>query len=101
MAALQAGGMAALSARNQPGAWAGEKGIKVAGAAFSAAAAGAMRNKNNGGDDRGRDRDRDDGGRGSGSGSGTGRSSSQLGGVGSALGGFVLNQLASQATKRR
>jgi len=42
IAALQAGGMAAMNARSQPGAWKGEKGARVATAALGAAALDAF-----------------------------------------------------------
>ncbi|OIW28939.1 hypothetical protein CONLIGDRAFT_681869 [Coniochaeta ligniaria NRRL 30616] len=42
LAALQAGGIAAMNARSQPGAWKGEKGARVATAALGAAALDAF-----------------------------------------------------------
>lgn len=44
-AALEAGGVAAFRLRNDPGAWAGEKGAKVATAALGAAAIDAFIDK--------------------------------------------------------
>lgn len=64
-AAFQAGGMAALAARKQPGDWAGMKGAKVATAALGAMAMEGFGKGTAGGDrdrndrDRSRDRDRD------------------------------------------
>lgn len=48
VAALQAGGMAAMSMRSQPGAWKGEKGARVATAALGAMAMDAFNKKSGG-----------------------------------------------------
>lgn len=59
-AALQAGGMAALAARKQPGDWAGMKGAKVATAALGAMAMEGFGKGSPGSGDKGdRSRERD------------------------------------------
>lgn len=86
-AALQAGSLAALNMRSEPGAWAGEKGVRVAGAALGAAALDAFT--------KGRGSSGGNGGKG-----GSGRRNSQVEMVGSALGGLLINQLGRSASKR-
>jgi len=86
-AALQAGSMAALSMRSQPGGWGGEKGARVATAALGAAAMNAFQG--------GKDKDRSAGG---------GKKSKKSSGVealGGMIGGFLVDQLAKGDKKRR
>lgn len=87
-AAFQAGSMAALQARSQPGAWNGEKGARVATAALGAAAMGAFKNKKDDGKVKGKS-----------SGSG-GRKSSGVDAIGGALGGFLADQFAKRGKGR-
>jgi len=98
MAAIQAGGMAALQARKQPGGWNGEKGAKIATAALGAAAMGALKR-----DDAAKKSGGGDGKRGSGSGSGSGgrRKSGGVEAIGGALGGFLADQFSKREGKRR
>jgi len=98
MAAIQAGGMAALQARKQPGGWIGEKGAKIATAALGAAAMGALKRdgsaaKKSGGDGKK--------GASSGLGSGGRRKSGGVEAIGGALGGFLVDQFSKREGKRR
>ncbi|KXX80336.1 hypothetical protein MMYC01_204676 [Madurella mycetomatis] len=101
-AAIQAGGLAALSARSQPGAWKGEKGARVATAALGAVARDVL--SGDSGDDGGRrERDRGRGGRGSG---GSSRSRGLGGGgnveaLGDAFGDFIADRLARSRSRRK
>ncbi|KAK0644456.1 hypothetical protein B0T16DRAFT_417691 [Cercophora newfieldiana] len=88
MAAFQAGSMAALQARKQPGGWNGEKGAKIATAALGAAAMGALKK---GGDAK----------RSSGSSGAGGRKNSGVEAVGGALGGFLADQFSKREGKKR
>jgi hypothetical protein len=92
MAAIQAGGMAALQARKQPGGWDAQKGAKIATAALGAAAMGALKKDEGGGGKKG------DGKRSSGGG---GKKSGGVEGIGGALGGFLADQFAKREGKRR
>lgn len=101
-AALQAGGIAAMTMRSEPGPWAGAKGVKVMTAALGA---GAMKVKEKGGDDGDRKRSSGGGGGASrGSGGSGGKSGMKSKGVemlGTALSGFVASQMAKKAQKGR
>ncbi|KAK3349850.1 hypothetical protein B0T25DRAFT_549070 [Lasiosphaeria hispida] len=88
-AALQAGGLAAIQMRSQPGGWKGEKGARVASAALGAAAMDAFAKKNkaeSGGGRREPSR---------------GRRSGGVEAMGGALGGFLIDQLSKQKSKSR
>jgi len=100
-AALQAGGIVAMSMRSEPGPWTGSKGVKVVTAALGA---GAMKAKEKDGGDRNRS---------SGGASGSGGTSRGPGGngkggmktkgvemLGTALSGFVAAQMAKKATQK-
>ncbi|KAK0751291.1 hypothetical protein B0T18DRAFT_66250 [Schizothecium vesticola] len=97
-AALQAGGIAAMTMRSEPGPWAGPKGMKVMTAALGA---GAMKAKDKGGDDGDRKRSSGGGGasRGSGGGGGAkgGMKSKGVEMLGTALSGFMASQMAKKA----
>ena len=105
MAAFQAGSMAALNMRSQPGAWNGEKGARVASAALGAAAMDAFskkeKEKESGGGRKG-------GGGPSGGGSGSrksagggSRSNSGVEAIGGVLGGFLADQFAKQRESKK
>lgn len=103
-AALQAGGIAAMTMRSQPGPWTGAKGVKVVTAALGA---GAMKAKESDGGDKKRS---SGGGSGGGSGGtsrgpgGNGKGGMKTKGVemlGTALSGFVAAQMAKKAQKGR
>ncbi|KAK5661608.1 hypothetical protein OQA88_9708 [Cercophora sp. LCS_1] len=94
-AALQAGSMAALSARSQPGAWAGEKGARVATAALGAAAMNAFQKGKDEGRERERERDEGKKKKG-GSKGGRSRRNSGVEALGGALGGFLIDQLGKK-----
>ncbi|KAK0616857.1 hypothetical protein B0T14DRAFT_568427 [Immersiella caudata] len=96
MAAIQAGGMAALQARKQPGGWNGQKGAKIATAALGAAAMGALKKDK----DEGSGGRKGDGKRSSGGGGG-GKKSGGVEAIGGALGGFLADQFAKREGKRR
>jgi hypothetical protein len=81
VAALQAGGLAAMNARSQPGAWKGEKGARVATAALGAAAMDAFKQgggKSGGLKEEGAQREDD------------------VEGLGGAIGGLLAERLASR-----
>ncbi|KAH8887792.1 hypothetical protein GQ53DRAFT_826788 [Thozetella sp. PMI_491] len=80
-AALQAGGAAAYSMRSDPGAWKGDKGLRVATAALGAGAFDAF-NKSG----------KPDGGSKS-----SGKKRSDIEALGGTLGGLILDQIASRA----
>ncbi|KAK0708048.1 hypothetical protein B0H67DRAFT_648158 [Lasiosphaeris hirsuta] len=88
-AALQAGGLAAIQMRSQPGGWKGEKGARVASAALGAAAIDAFSKKDKGGLGGGRNEPS------------RGRRSSGVEAVGGALGGFLMDQLSRKKSKSR
>lgn len=99
-AAFQAGSLAALTMRSEPGPWTGPKGVKVASAALGA---GFMKATGKGDDDK----RRSTGGGGSGGGTSRGAGGGGSGGMkskgvemlGTALSGFVAQQLAKKAQK--
>lgn len=88
-AALQSGAAAAMNMRSQKGAWAGEKGAKVATAAISAAAMDALAGK--------RQKEHDEKDR---SGGGGGRKS-HVDNLGGTLGSLLMDQIAKRVSKKR
>lgn len=82
--------MAAISMRSQPGGWNGEKGAKIAKAAFGAAAMGALKGDNG--------KKKSGGG---GSGRGGKKKSSAMDGIPGMVGGFLVDQLSKQREKKK
>lgn len=95
-AAVKSGAAAAMSMRSQPGAWAGEKGARVATAALSAAAMDALAGRKAGGGSGGWG-GREEKERGGGGGE---RRKSGVEGLGGALGGILLDQIARRGSKK-
>lgn len=87
--------MAALSARSQPGAWAGEKGARVATAALGAAAMNAFQKEQ----EKERRGDRKKGGSSKSSKGGRSRRNSGVEALGGVLGGFLMDQLGKKGRR--
>ena len=94
VAALQAGGKAALNQRSKSGSWKGRKGARVATAVIGAAVGDVLRKE--GRDESDRDRDRDRGRRKSGGFGLGGVARGEVEALGTALGGLLLEKLVKK-----